>query len=177
MAGRLSNVRQARKLNKQLDFYINTYLPKSLAGNVKRGKNKHSARKIQVAIFPFTLATGGKPVIVMASEAAVTTLNPLSGDINADKTISEAAELRPGFVPAKIVAFRSTGTSTTPKSGVTGVEYTKYAGESFTCPFGKKGTGDANTMWSAFAKIKKDMDSKLGLYGNVSMKPETFKRV
>lgn len=178
MARRLSRIRQARKLNTQLDYYTNIYFPKAAKGEIRRKSPQHAIKRIPVSVFPFTVASGGKAYITSCTEEAYNKVTPLSSALKLDKTISDQAEQRSGFVPAKLTVFMSAGTPpTTPKSEMTGVQYKKYDGQSYTVPFGKNSTSDTITMWSKFSVLKTEILPKLQRYSRISMSPENLRSV
>lgn len=73
------------------------------------------------------------------------------------------------FAAAKAVLFVATGTNTTPKSGITLIEYKKRAGSSFTYPFGR----GLEATQATYPQMCGRLLSDLGVGNrNVSFKPE-----
>ncbi|WOB42976.1 hypothetical protein HNI00_07270 [Thermoleptolyngbya oregonensis NK1-22] len=79
----------------------------------------------------------------------------------------------PGFSPAKAVLFVRTGNGTVATSEITGLQYLKYAGNSYSHPFGR-GTSTA-LEYEEFNEIKGALLSSGG-NRRVSYKPEVFKQ-
>jgi hypothetical protein len=118
------------------------------------------ARDLDAVVYvaPFTVHVAADEVVsAKAYNDGFTTLGAL---INASSVAEVATALGansvvniPKFRPARIVWFRNTVRSiTTPRSAVTNMEYLKYAGDSFSCPFGA--TADADDMIDSFLDVK-----------------------
>lgn len=76
------------------------------------------------------------------------------------------------FSPAKIIIFAPAigGTPTTPKSTITGLEYKKIAGESYTLPIGKRSTAGGRNWLEATATLEAEVNPGM----RVSFQVENF---
>ena len=128
------------------------------AKNVKRGP---SVRKI---LCPFFLQGFNNFISIKVSGrafGALTTIGVTDNQLGLQDTPSPipagtAVRKVKSYSPAKIIAFVPTqgGTETTPKSTITGLEYNKIAGESFTIPFGKRDASGFRNWFEITASIE-----------------------
>lgn len=105
---------------------------------------------IPVAVRPFgyTSAVDSAAEAVRCSISQRTLTSGTPNGVKAKCNILEAAADIPtrktmGFVPAKATVKKSTASSETPKSQITGLEYRKKNTASFTFPYGQKSTTTA----------------------------------
>lgn len=135
--------------------------------------NKLASRP--VTLLPFcTIELTARYAIKMSgrSFSSMTQNGITAAKLNIDATVgtgNAGGTKNRAFAPAKAVLFVGTGTVTTPKSGITLLEYKKRAGASYTYPFGR-GTTENQDNYPQMCGI---LLSDLGV-GNrtVSFKPE-----
>lgn len=135
--------------------------------------NRLSSRPL--TLLPFcTLEATARYATKMSgrSFASLTQNGVTAAKLNIDVSVGSAnagGTKNRAFAPAKVVLFVGTGTNTTPKSGITLLEYKKRGGTSYTYPFGR-GTTENQDNYPQMCGI---LLSDLGV-GNrtVSFKPE-----
>lgn len=157
MGRRYSDIKRANKLKAGLDAYI-THLQTAATRPSKIGTRGPSNLTQTVYVEPFTVDYGVGTVA--SSRCTPTSYTTLEGSINASSIAAVTNALGgktqlsiPKFSAARVVLFRNnTRVVSTPRSEVTGLEYLKYSGTRFSCPFG--GTADVDDMVSAFLDVK-----------------------
>jgi hypothetical protein len=167
MAGRFSDIKRGGDLKKKLDKYV-TYLQNPPA----RRLNTQGDRKPSTVVYltPFSLDVGTTQVVsVDANRDGYTLLAPFVNQgtgsaITNDKdgkTVKDVGRFR----AAKVNVFQNpTKTKTTPNSKFTGEPYLKYAGNSYSCPFGRKAASD--DIQDAFSDVKAILRQRQGLLVN-----------
>lgn len=101
------------------------------------------------------------PVRVPLSERANTNVGAIVTAGGAVEATTSATKIL-GFEPAKAVVFRPSGSVSATKefSQITGLEYNKRAGDSYTVPFGAKTSGDReSTIRNAIRQASQEGDS------------------
>lgn len=154
MANRYSDIRRGAQLNDALTKYI-SYLQTPRVPNLNSRGARPQQQNVFVVPFNFDLATD-EVIPLRASQDGV---NVLATFINNAATNAELLTTigskqpvsNTGFKPAKVVYFRNTTRSVTvATSDITGRKYLKYAGDTYTAPFGRKtATDDQNDCFNA----------------------------
>ncbi len=140
MATRYSQIKRGAEYDTALDNYVQ-YLRDSATRPTKRlrgGSRENRRALIRAAVRPFGLPVDADELIeVKASAASGTALGPTLGVrlIRSGAELASAQSVR-GFRPARLSAFRGTGAAEYAQSKVTKLWYLKYAGDSFSLPFG-----------------------------------------
>lgn len=113
----------------------------------KRTNVPNSGRKAQMGViaFGYPATDDDNKLIVRVGQRARTQWNSLDAALKTAVALDDAPDatfnIVNGFSPAKVVAAERT-TASTPKSEITGIEYRKTTGPSYTIPFGRAAAGD-----------------------------------
>jgi hypothetical protein len=142
--------------------------------NVKRGP---SARKI---VSPFFLEGYNNFIGIKISGRAIAAIGTVGvtdtqlGLLDVPSPIPAGTAIRKlrRYAPARLICFVPTagGVSTTPKSQITGSEYNKIPGESYTLPFGKRDVAGFRNWLEITASIEGTVAAGV----RVSFKTENF---
>ena len=162
MATRYSDVRRGAELNKALTNYA-AYLQNASTRPSKRlqgGTVERTIAKQNVAVRPFSLDndTAKPKVLVKATEQGLSTTGGLAAKLSTriDVTLGTDFRIEGGFTPAKVSYFKPTSnTRTYVASKITKLYYIKYAGSTFSIPFGA--LTDAEEFETAKALVKADV--------------------
>lgn len=139
--GRYSRIRQGAQLNQALQNYI-THLSTPRVPNLNSQGPRNLTKQVYVTPFKADVA---------ADEVAAAKMNPdhftrLGARVNGAGTGAQVDEAigansivsLPGFRAARVVLFHNaTRAVTVSTSEVTGTRYLRYAGDRFSCPFGR----------------------------------------
>ncbi|MBE9179111.1 hypothetical protein IQ268_11115 [Oculatella sp. LEGE 06141] len=147
-------IREAATLERYVEYIREAATePPNFGSRGARGPS----REIGVVPFSFDIPANNL-VIVSASGKSWTKLNPTIGTY-ADATLGGSVEKQRigGFKPARLIYFESaTRSVTTPISKRTGLEYQKYAGTTYTAPYGR-GSGDGNDEYEVFMDLRSQL--------------------
>ncbi|MBE9159720.1 hypothetical protein IQ265_23205 [Nodosilinea sp. LEGE 06152] len=157
MGRRYSDIKRAAKLQQGLTNYIN-HLQTAATRPSKVGTRGARDLSQIVYIEPFTVGIEADEVV--QARCSPTSFTTLSTAINASSIARVTAALGaktvvnfPKFSPARIVLFRNnTRAVTVATSDVTGLQYLKYNGNRFSCPFGA--TADIDDQMDSFLDVK-----------------------
>lgn len=176
MSRRYSRIREAGQLNLALTNYIQ-YLTQPRERNVGTRGARPESRKVYVQPFGFDIPTDE----IAEVNNSVDGYNALNAEING----AAGAEVQPGrgslasalvggFTPARVVWFRNATRSTSVvRSQVTNLQYLKYAGDRFSCAFGRKAAGDDEH--DAFREIKTALVNPAFAVNRVSLSREKYR--
>lgn len=137
MGRRYSDIRRGGRLNAALTAYTN-YLQTAATRVPGVGTGTARPPQVDLAIVPFNadVATGdfwlarvSEPARALMGSAVATRAQATSTTVAANRI--------PGYKPAKIVMFAGSGTSTVATSAITGQRYLRYAGQTYSHPFGR----------------------------------------
>lgn len=157
MGRRYSDVKRGAQLNTALNNYIN-YLQTMGTRPSKIGQYGPRNLNTTAYIQPFTgTFTAGEVVTAKCTDDSYTTLaTTINGSTFANVTNSIGADTLinlPKFRAARIIMFlNATRSVTVQTSDVTGLQYLKYAGTRYSCPFGA--AADTDDQMEAFLDIK-----------------------
>lgn len=172
---RFSDIKQGGLLKQKLDFYT-----ERLKNPPPRRLNSRGDRPPSRLVFlnPFGLDISTDELVSVNNntagytrlQTAINTANTgaeVLGELGS-KTVASVGRFR----PARVVTFENASkTKSTPLSGFTGQEYLKYAGQTFSCAFGRKAQTD--DQYDAANAIKAILKARSGLPVNrVSITPE-----
>lgn len=157
MGRRYSDIRRAAKLQTALDNYIQHL---QTMGTRPSKIGQYGPRNLNTTAYvaPFTTTVAiGEVVAGKCTDDSYTTLSTaingsslaaVSDAIGADTLINI-----PKFRAARVIMFlNATRSVTVETSDVTGLQYLKYAGTRYSCPFGA--TADTDDQMDAFLDIK-----------------------
>lgn len=157
MGRRYSDIKRAAKLQQALTGYINHL---QTAGSRPSKIGTKGARDLSQTVYiePFTV--GIEVDEVVQARCNPTAFTNLSAAINASTIAKVSATLGskavvsfPKFSPARVVLFRNATRNVEVKpSEVTGLQYLKYTGNRFSCPFGA--TAAIDDQMDAFLDVK-----------------------
>lgn len=153
---RYSRIRQGAQLNQALENYKN-YIGTPRVPNLNSQGPRNLTKQVYVTPFKVDVAT---------DEVAAAKMNPdhftrLGARVNGAGTGAQVDEAigannivsLPKFSPARVVLFHNaTRVVSVETSAVTGTRYLKYAGDRFSCPFGRNLENDDEG--DAFLAIK-----------------------
>ena len=169
MTRRFSQIKRGAEYNVALDNYV-AYIRNSETRPTKRMRGGiRGARRqtLAAAVRPFgiELASG----VFASTRVGQDSLTALTSTVSS-RLFTSGAQLtgaRPlkGFKPAKISAFRGTGAASYVQSKVTKLYYLKYAGDSFSVPFGATSDGEEEAAGGAAVKA-----AVLALFGSADVK-------
>lgn len=153
MARRYSNINQGKELKlaqDNLETYRKTRTTKKTAANPTVGASRP---KEDVAVKPFDSKTPDL-ILVGVVKASLVKLEPkLPGRVKKDAPALAAGTKIRGFRPARIHYFEpSSNTRTYVKSKLTGLNYLKYPGESYSSPFGALADNEEEASAAALVK-------------------------
>lgn len=143
---RYSDIRRGQRLNQSLQNYV-TYLTTPRTPNLNTRGARAAQRNVYIEPYGVDVATDEIFVVrspVEGYNRLATLINGAGtqsqvGDTAGAKTPNEVA----GFQPAKLVTFENaTRSVTVATSDITQNRYLKYAGERYSCAFGKKTATD-----------------------------------
>jgi hypothetical protein len=169
MARRFSQIRRGAEYNEALDNYVayirnaETRPTKRMRGGIRGTRRQTIAASVRP--FGVELASGVFASTRVGQESATELAATVSGRLFTSGTQLSGARPLAGFRPAKISAFRGTGAAAYVQSKVTKLYYLKYAGDSFSVPFGA--TADAEEEAAGGAVVKAAV---LALFGGADIK-------
>jgi hypothetical protein len=173
--GRFTDIRRGGELNRKLTRYTQ-YLQNPPAPRLNSRGDRDPSRLVYLN--PFSIDIGTTEILEATANTEGYTL--LSTFINGTSTGAEVAATRGDntvkdvgrFRAAKVTVFQNaTKTKTTPNSRFTGEPYLKYAGTTYSCPFGRKTATD--DIQDAYRSIRAALKARTGLLVNrVSLQPE-----
>lgn len=157
MGRRYSDIKRAAKLQQGLTNYVN-YLQNAATRPTRIGTQGPRNLSQIVYIEPFTI--GVEVDEVVSARCTPESFNTLNATINASPVAAvdnsagaKAVVSIPKFSAARIVLFRNnTRVVNVATSDATGLQYLKYNGDRFSCPFGA--TADVDDMMDSFADVK-----------------------
>lgn len=140
MSRRYSQIKRGAEYDTALNNYVD-YLRNAATRQTKRlkgGARGSTRQTVSAALRPFGMELdAGQFAQVRVSQDSVTGLgNALTTRLFTQGTQLANSEKLAKFRPAKITAFRGTGTATYVQSKITKLYYLKYAGDTFSAPFG-----------------------------------------
>lgn len=140
MARRYSQIKRGAEYEQALNNYVD-YLRNASTRQTKRmvgGARGSTRQTIPAALRPFGMELdAGAYASVRASQDSVSGLSTaLTNRLFTQGANLAAAEKVYNFRPARVTAFRGTGTATYVQSKITKLFYLKYAGDTFSAPFG-----------------------------------------
>lgn len=182
MAGRFSQIKYLIKKAKEMEIVVEEDDNIKAYRAYRRGTsttykttpvNRDSSRPF--TLLPFcTLEDTARYASKMSGRAfaSMAQNNITDAKLNIDTTPSTTnlgGTKNTAYAPAKAILFVATGTKTTPKSGITLLEYKKRVGTSYTYPFGR-GT---EVTQATYPQMCGRLLADLGVGNrNVSFKPE-----
>lgn len=157
MGRRYSDIKRAARLQAGLTNYVN-YLQNSATRPSRLGTQGPRNLTQIVYLEPFTIGVEADEVV--AARCTPESFNTLNATINASPVAAvtsavgaKAVVSIPKFSAARLVLFRNnTRVVSVARSDVTGLEYLKYNGDRFSCPFGA--TADNDDLMDSFADVK-----------------------
>jgi hypothetical protein len=172
--GRFSDIKRGGDLKAKLDAYA-LYLQNPPARRLNSQGDRAPSQQAYLVPFSLNLETD-EVVAVTANRDGYTQLanavnqGAKSEVLNAlgSKTVADVGRFR----PARVNVFQNaTKTKTTPNSRFTGKPYLKYAGDSYSCPFGRKAAADR--LQDSFGIIRAALKARPNLLVNrISLQPE-----
>lgn len=140
MSRRFSQIKRGAEYEKALDNYV-LYMSNMETRPTKRlqgGTRGNRRQTVAAALTPFGADLGtGVYASVRVGQDSVTALGTaLTNRLYTQGTQLAAAIKVGGFKPARVTAFRGTGTANYVQSKITKLYYLKYDGDSFGAPFG-----------------------------------------
>jgi hypothetical protein len=166
--GRFSDIRRGGELKLKLDAYVN-YLQNPPARQLNSRGDRAPSSPVYFIPFGAVLSGADKVLTADANDAGYGLLSSFinaspSGDVTNALGSKEVTSIG-RFRPAKVTVFQNaTKIKTTPPSRFTGRPYLKYAGDTFSCPFGAQAA--SSEMFGAFAEIKATLRARTGLQVN-----------
>lgn len=159
MGGRFSDIRRAGRLRPALDRYIQ-HLSGAATRPSRIGTQGPRGATQQVYIYPFGFDLAANQVLGARVDPAH--LAVLQSFVNAPtgagvETALGANDVSPisKFRAARVVLFRNqTRSVQVATSDITGLEYLKYNGDRYSCPFGRDDAASAADMHDVFQEIK-----------------------
>ena len=172
--GRFSDIKRGGELKTKLDRYTQ-YLQNPPARRLNSQGDRAPSQQVYITPFSFDIL-GTETVAVNANRDGFTQLaTAINGGARSEvlaaigsKTPKDVGRFR----PARVSVFQNpTKTKTTPNSKFTGQPYLKYAGDSYSCPFGRKTVGD--DIQDAYAIVRTALRARPNLLVNrVSLQVE-----
>lgn len=152
MARRYSRILDAARLAQAVDNYV-TYIQTAATRPRRIGQGAPRPVQVDLAIDPFTITTAATDLYLgRAGQPSRAFLGTEIGTAAVEVGGAVVAKKVPGWSPAKITVGVMTGTATVATSAVTGLQYLKYAGTTYSHPFGKKVATDSE--FDVFQDIK-----------------------
>ena len=174
--GRFSDIKRGGELKTKLDRYVQ-YLQTPPARRLNTQGDRDPSKPVYLV--PFGLDIGATEVVtVNANTAGYALISPFitqtdGGEITdarGSKTIKDIGRFR---APKVKVFQNATKKKTTPNSRFTGTPYLKYAGQSYSCPFGRKTASD--DIQDVYTDLRARLRARPGLEVNrVSLQVERF---
>jgi hypothetical protein len=152
MSRRFSRIRESSRLSGAVDNYINWLTtaatrPRNIGGGNDRGPTV----EILIQPFGFDMPTGTFARATCTQEAR-TQMGTAIGAHGILPSGGSSLQRIPGFKAARATLFVGTGSSTVATSNITGLQYLKYAGASYSHPFGR--SADADVEFDTFGTIR-----------------------
>jgi hypothetical protein len=159
MGNRYSDIRRAGKLQPALDRYIQ-YLQGTLSRPSRVGTQGARGATQTVYVYPFGFDLAASQILsarvdpdhltVLQSFVNAPTGAGVSTSIGANSTASISK-----FRAARVVLFRNqTRSVQVATSDITGLEYLKYNGDRYSCPFGRDDAASTADQYDVFQEIK-----------------------
>ena len=167
MSRRFSRILGSSRLRPAADRYIQ-YLSGTLTRPSRVGQGGPRQATQSVYYYPFGLDLPTDQVLTAKVDPAhynilAPVINGVTGvEITNGLGAKTLSPLR-GISPARVVWFRNATRSVqVATSTITGLEYLKYNGDRYACPFGRDGATSTADMYDAFSEIKGDLLSTPG---------------
>lgn len=171
---RFSRIRQGARLGAAQTRYVQ-WLQASATRPQRIGQGTARGPQTTIYLEPFgrSMPTATLAAAKVSNEAR-TIMSTAIGLRAVTTAPTGGGQRMPGFTPAKVVLFVRTGNGTVATSEITGLQYLKYTGSSYSHAFGR-GTSTA-LEFEEFNEIKDDLLSGAP-NRRVSYKAELFKQV
>jgi hypothetical protein len=173
--GRFSDIRRGGELKQALDSYVQ-YLQNPPARQINSRGDRDPSITAYVTPFGFDIEAD-EVVEVSANEQGFNRLQAIVNGAGTGAQVSNAlgsaSVTQVGrFRPARVTTFENgTKTKTVERSRYTNQQYLKYAGDRFSCPFGRNTATD--DIDDAYQQIRAALKARAGLAVNrVSLSPE-----
>lgn len=176
MSRRYSQIKRGAEYEQALNNYVD-YLRNASTRQTKRmtgGARGSTRQTIPAALRPFGMElASGTYASARASQDSITGLgNALTNRLFTQGANLAAAGKVYDFRPARITAFRGTGSAIYVQSKITKLYYLKYAGDNFSAPFGA--TSDTEEEATGGRAVKAAVLTAFGSADNkrISISPE-----
>ncbi|NDJ16783.1 hypothetical protein [Myxacorys almedinensis] len=173
MARRFSQIKRGAEYNKGLDNYVQ-YLRDSETRPTKRlqGGVRGTRRVLLIrAVTPFGMTlSAGEVYQVRASQDSITGIGSAVGTTRLITPAPTAdLNINKKFKPARVSAFRGSGTASYVQSKVTKLFYLKYEGDSFSLPFGALNETEEEADGARAVRV-----AVLSVFGSADIKRVSF---
>lgn len=140
MARRFSRLEQVRLLTSAAQRY-EQWDDQRATRQPRVGQGTARGRSIRVVVTPFGFDPGAGGVVVRATQRSNAAIGGSLGT-RISTTVGTDDRPFPGFKPAKVIVFQAAGNSIVRTSDITGLQYLRRQGESYTHPFGASSNTD-----------------------------------
>lgn len=172
--GRFSRIRQGARLGQAQSRYIQ-WLQESATRPQRIGQGTARGPQTTIYLEPFgkSMPTGTLAISRVSNEAR-TIMSAAIGPRVQTTAPTQGGVKIPGFSPAKVILFVRTGNGVLATSEITGLQYMKYAGNSYSHAFGTS-AATVSLEYEEFCEVR---DELLAGAPNrrVSYKAELFKQ-